>query len=85
MWESGQKGPLLRRHKDQPISTSKTTATPSGKDGQRKNKEKIKVKILTDKNAADSKISEIVRCGQCDNSTASLVRTKYSQGCIICP
>ena len=74
LWESGQKGPLLRRNKtDQTITTVKTTPVSGGNSGQRKNKEKIRVKILSDKNESDSKISEMIRCGQCDRSTASLV------------
>lgn len=75
LWESGQKGPLLRRNKDQsPASNIKTTAVANSNGGQRqRNKEKIKVRILTDKNDANTTISETVRCGQCDKSTASLV------------
>ena len=78
LWESGQKGPLLRRHKDQsPASTIKTTAVTNSNGGQRlRNKEKIKVKILTDKNETNSLTSEVLRCGQCDKSTASLVSEK---------
>lgn len=76
LWESGQKGPLLRQNKDQsPVSNIKaTTAVANSNSGQRlRNKEKIKVRILTDKNEAKSPASETIRCGQCDKSTASLV------------
>jgi hypothetical protein len=73
LWESGQKGPLLRRNKDQsPMSNSKTTGVANSNGGQRRgNKEKIKVRILTDKDDAIS--PHVVRCGQCDKSKASLV------------
>ena len=77
LWESGKKGPLLQRNKDQsPVSTIKTTAAVANSNGgqRQRNKEKIKVRILTDKNEANSPgVSEALRCGQCEKSTASLV------------
>ena len=70
LWESGQKGALLRQHKDQSV---KTVAITNGSGGQKRNKEKIRVKILSDKNEANLSKTEVVRCGQCDKSSASLV------------
>ena len=75
LWESGQKGPLLwPRNKDQsPASNVKATGVANGNGGQRQgNKGKIKVRILTDKNEANSP-GVSIRCGQCDKSKASLV------------
>ena len=75
LWESGQKGPLLRRNKDQsPVANVKATTTVANSNGgqRQRNKERIKVRILTDKNEANPP-SGAVRCGQCDKSTASLV------------
>ena len=70
LWESGQKGALLQQHKDQP---AKTVAITSGIGGKKRNKEKIRVKILSDKNEVNLSNTEIVRCGQCDKSSASIV------------
>lgn len=70
LWESGQKGPLLRQPKDQPV---KTVAITGSSGGQKRNKEKIRIKILSDKNEANLSNTEVVRCGQCDKSSASLV------------
>ena len=80
LWESGQRGPLLRK---QPSSTVKATlvASSNGHHGQKRSKEKIKVKILSEKNGAggsSAALSESIRCGQCDSSTASLVRDIHS-------
>ena len=75
LWESGQKGPLLRpRNKDQsPVSNVKATGVINSNGEQRQgNKEKIKVRILTYRNEANSP-GLSVRCGQCDKSKASLV------------
>lgn len=55
------------------MSNAKTTDVANSNGGQRQgNKEKIKVRILTDKNEANSPGLSI-RCGQCDKSKASLV------------
>lgn len=81
LWESGQKGALLRQHKDQPV---KTVAITNGSGAQKRNKQKIRVKILSDKNEANLSSTEVVRCGQCDKSSASLVSHYIDTQLIIC-
>ena len=75
LWESGQKGPLQRRHKDHPSSTIGNVTSDNG--GQKRNKEKVRVKILSDKNEANSSFTDVVRCGQCDKGSASLVSDSH--------
>lgn len=66
----------MRKHRDQPASTIKATMIAGSNHRQKRSKEKIKVKILSENNCGGTPPaagSESIRCGQCDKSTASLV------------
>lgn len=77
LWESGQKGPLLRQAKVDysPASNIKMTSAVTKSNGvQRlKKKEKIRVKMLTEATKSPPASEVVSRCGQCEKSTASLV------------
>lgn len=74
LWESGQRGPLLRKQPSSTAVKSTLVASTNSHHGQKRSKERIKVKILSEKNGAGgSTLPESIRCGQCDSSTASLV------------